>query len=272
MVRMGSVWDSTAQVFAGRGAAITRVTMMTLFLPSVLQAALALARGETSRSLLDSLIGLAVAVITLLGSLAIVALASDPAVDERGGYRIAGETLLGGIAANLLLGLALCLLVVPGVLLLARAGFDFQAAMVDGPQPRLDAGAALWAVLYLLVWSVFVLWAIVRLAPLHAVIVNERRGASAIRRAFVLTRGLALRLFGVIILFLIVLAVVWSATTSVTGLAFRLALGPDQTMATGFVVALIDAAVTAGATALSAVFCARLYAAIRAEREAPARP
>lgn len=272
MVRMGAVWDSTAQVFAGRGAAITRVAMATLLLPSVLQAALALARGQSAASLLDSLIGLAVAVVTLLGSLAIVALASDPAIDERGGYRIAGETLLGAIAANLILGLALCLLVVPGILLLARAGFDFQAAMVEGPQPKLDAGAALWAVLYLLIWSVFVLWAIVRLAPLHAAIVNERRGASAIGRAFGLTRGLALRLFGVVLLFLIVLAVVWSAATSVVGLVSRLALGPDQTAATGFVVALVDAAVTAGATALSAVFCARLYAAIRAERDAPARP
>lgn len=269
MVRMGAVWDSTTEVLAGRGATIVRVAMLTLFLPSVLEALATLAQGEDASVLAGSLINLVVAVITLMGTLAIVALASDPRVDERGGYRIARETLLGGIVANLILGVAFSVLLVPGAMLLAKAGFDLPAALVDAPQPKLDLGMALWAMLYLMLWSVLVLWAIVRLAPLHAVVANERRGASAIGRAFGLTRGLAFRLTGVVILFLVVWGVVEAAATSVVGLIARLMLGPDRKPLLDFIVATVDAIVITGAAVMAAVFCARLYAAIVTEREEP---
>jgi hypothetical protein len=270
MVRMGAVWDSTTQVFAGRGATIARVAMLTLFLPSVIRAASALALGDGGLGeTIDTVIGLIVFVVTLIGTLAITALASDPAIDERGSYGVARQRLPGGIAAVLLVGLGILILAVPGFVLLAKAGFDFQAAAAGRPQPPLDPGVALWGALYLTAWSVVLIWAMVRLTTLYAVIVNERRGVGAIGRAFALTKGLAFRLFGVIILYGVVLAVLWSAATSVFGLIFRLLLGSEQAGLVQFLTAVVAAVVLTGATALQAVFCARLYAAVVAERGTP---
>src|SRR3546814_5010707 len=66
-----------------------------------------------------------------------------------------------------------------------------------------------------------------RLLPLNSVVVAERRGVGAIRRAFGLTRGLALRIVGVVILFFVVWGVSAMAATTVLGSIFQLAFGGE---------------------------------------------
>ncbi len=110
------------------------------------------------------------------------------------------------------------------------------------------------------------LWLTARLVPLFPVIVNERLGVAALRRAFALSRGTAGRMIGVIILFGIVLLVVVMAVTLVVGSIAALLLGREAEGAIAFVVALASGAVTAAATVVQTVFYARFYAAALAAR------
>lgn len=269
---MGAVWDSTVAVLSGRGALIARIALLTVFLPSVLQAALPLAIGEgRAARLTGGVVALVLIAVTLLGTLAITALASDPSVDERAAYARARDTLPATIGAVLLIGVAMALLLIPSVILLIAAGFDANAMEAGTPQPALAAGPMLGATLYSLVCALVVLWAVARLLPLYAVLVGERRGLRSIRRTFALTRGLALRIVAVLILYAVVLTVAWLAATSVVGLVFRLLLGSDQALLVGFLSGLAGAVVTTAFGLLQPVFAARLYAAIREVREgAPA--
>src|SRR3546814_9103815 len=83
------------------------------------------------------------------------------------------------------------------------------------PAGPLPAGLKLFVGLYSLALVIVVLWGMARLLPLNSVVVAERRGVGAIRRAFGLTRGLALRIVGVVILFFVVWGVSAMAATTV---------------------------------------------------------
>ncbi|MGJ3627198.1 hypothetical protein AB5I41_10140 [Sphingomonas sp. MMS24-JH45] len=99
--------------------------------------------------------------------------------------------------------------------------------------------------------------------PLFGVVVNERRGLGALGRSFALTRGAALRLIGVLILYGIVLVVVMSAATMVVGVVARLLLGADAAATVAFIVAIVSALVTALGSVVQSVFYAQYYVAAR---------
>ena len=101
----------------------------------------------------------------------------------------------------------------------------------------------------LIVVSVAGLWISATLVPLFAVVVNERRGIGALRRCYVLTRGAALRLIGVLILYGIVVVVVMAAATSVIGVVARLILGGEAAATVALIVALVSTLVTAPSSA-----------------------
>src|SRR3546814_18266146 len=86
----------------------------------------------------------------------------------------------------------------------------------------MSAGLKLFVGLYSRALVIVVLWGMARLLPLNSVVVAERRGVGAIRRAFGLTRGLALRIVGVVILFFDVWGVSAMAATTVLGPIFQI--------------------------------------------------
>src|SRR3546814_20166423 len=92
----------------------------------------------------------------------------------------------------------------------------------------MSAGLKLFVGLYSRALVIVVLWGMARLLPLNSVVVAERRGVGAIRRAFGLTRGLALRIVGVVILFFVVWGVSAMAATPVLGSIFKLAFGGED--------------------------------------------
>jgi len=214
-----------------------------------------------------SLLALVAFVLTLFGTLAVVAVASDPATGERSAYAKARDALPRTLGAVLLVGLALGLLFLPGIALMLAGGFDPRAAQLGTPQTDVAAGPLLGAMLVFLLWSVAALWAMARLILIYPVCVNERRGVGAIARSVALTRGLTLRMLGVLILYGLVLSVAWFATAAVVGTVFRLVLGPEGQGGATLLAAVAVAAVTAAFSVLPAVFTARLYAAVRDARE-----
>ncbi|MGK6322075.1 hypothetical protein ACMGDM_03210 [Sphingomonas sp. DT-51] len=268
MIRMALVWERTVDVLRGRAAILAGIAFATIVIPSVLEAAAAslLAPGQGA-ALVRMVVNVAAAVLMLFGMLAITAVASDPRVDRAAAYGIATRRIGAavGVTAALVVGLALTF--VPGAAALIAAGATVTAAgMVD--LQRAAPGPLAIGALLVLVAAAVLLWLGARLAPLFAVVVNERRGLGALRRCFALTRGSAARLIGVLILYGVLLMVITVAVRSVIGVALQLLLGRDAAVLFGTSVAL--AIVSAGATVVQNVFYAQFYVAACARDDAAA--
>jgi len=270
MVRMGLVWDRTMDVLRGRGGILTRLAFLYLFAPGVVSAGVrSIATPNSALALLAGLISLVSAVLLIIGVLAITAVASDPDVDTRRAQAIGVERLLPALAAVALIVVAVIALSIPIIVLIMQSGATLDPATGRFDLSTASGGALNLAGLVTLALVVVGIWISVRLVPLFAVIVNERRGVGALGRSFRLTRGSVLRLIGVTILYAIVVLVALAAATSVIGLIARLLLGGDAAVAVTFVVNIVSAAVTAVATVVQSVFYARFYVAARERDEPP---
>lgn len=272
-VRIGTVWDSTQQVLAGRTGMLAPIAAIGFVLPGVLQLVLT-PRGGMAMGASTGLAGLTVTIVSLVlgiwAQLAIMAVATHPATTvadaARAGLRRLGAVL--GVA--IVIGIAFALVLLIPFLVLGASGYDFTAAMAAAGDPTkmppTTGGTALFLALYMLVCVVGALWLVARLMLVYAIVLNERRGLGALRRSIALTRGLTWRLIGVFILFLIVLSVATLAAQGVTGAVLRLTLGADRAALAVTLAALVGTVVSTGFVTLAYVFIARLYVATAGEQ------
>lgn len=280
-VGIGSVWETAVEAVRGRAGILVPLAALTLLLPSVVQAGVALyatggAAGLPPRpglvgALLRAALALGVLVLTLWGALAITAVTGDPAVTAAEARRRASERLLPLLGVTVTLSVALTLLVLPLVGVLAASGVD-MAAMGRGAAtpPTLGAGTSLFVGLYGFAAGLFVLWLFARLLPLVAIVLDERLGLRAVPRSLRLTRGMTLRLIGALLLYGIVLFVASSAAEWIAFIPFRLLLGPENIGAASLIGKIVGAAVAAVFSVLAYAFTAQLYRRL-AER-APVPP
>lgn len=274
-VTMSGAWDRTTQFLSDHGGAAATIAGATLFVPGAVQGVLEpvqAAAAATGGNLLLSLAFVAIALLALFGQLALVALAIDPAPDRGRALAVAAARFLPMIGITLVVMIALFLAALPPILLLAADGMDFVAAMA-GSRPDVSPGTGLLLVLYILVLLPVMIWLAARLSLLSAVIVGERRGLGAIARSWRLTRGIALRIAGAIILLGVVGVVALLAAQTVFGSIFRIALGDEGTVNAAVVLtAIVVALVSAAFTTVFSVFLAKVYvaAAARAEAAVPA--
>lgn len=266
MVKMGYVWDRTVETLGERLAVILPFALFGIFLPSCITTVLAALREIAGPGLRISLslVSLAASLLSLWVQLAIVAAAVDVRRAAGEMSRIASRRLLPLIGVFLLIGIVVGVLMLPAFVLLALGGLDpmaIQAGQVT--LSRLTPGFVGAALLYGLIAFVVILFVSARLAPLSAVVAEERRGAGAITRAFRLTRGLTWRLVGVILLYGVVSVIATLAVQTVFGTLLRLFdSGTGAVTVTAIVTAAATAAVSTAFTVLATVFCARLYVAI----------
>lgn len=269
MISVGTVWDRTVEVVAGRFAILAAIALLLLVAPPVAQAAVdAVAGTSPVARIVGTIVSLLVLLAAIVAALAITAVATDPAVDRRSALAIGGGRIGAMLGSMIVLGLVLLVSMLPGVFLLATSGFDVERARAGLSQDALDVGRAGLALLYFGGIAIVWFWLGARLVPLVAVVVNERRGLGALRRAFDLSRGSALKLIGVLILYVIVLVVVLLAATSVVGLIVRLVAGGEGAAAVAFATTLAAAAVTAVFSVLQSVFSGQFYIAARDRRDA----
>ncbi|MET4895583.1 hypothetical protein RN629_00245 [Sphingomonadaceae bacterium jetA1] len=267
-VRIGSLWDSTQQVLAGRAGMLAPFAAIGFVLPSVMQLLLLPGTTQTPGAAMGivAIVVMLVSIgLSLWGQMAIMALATHPATTQGAAAHAAMARLPAtlGIVAIMVL-VAAAVMVVP-VVVLGMSGYDFEAAMAaagnPARMPAVPAGAALFVLAYMLVTGVVAIWLGMRLIPVYAVVLNERRGLGAFRRSIALTRRMTWRLLGVTLLFGIVLTVATLAAQGVTGIAFRLILGAERIAWAQGIAALAGSIVTAGFMTLAYVFVARLYVA-----------
>ena len=275
MVTMSAIWDRTAEVLRGRGSMLAGIAALLLFLPVVVQDAMAAYAGRTPGAImLTGLVGIAVALAAIWGNLALVAAASDPLIDRPAAVALSARRLGPAIGMSLLLALVVALAAVPGVAMLgfgmganasrlATLSAGDAAAFAAGTSPGLSLAGSL----YLFLFGLALLWLSARLALFVPVLISERLGLRSIARSFELTQGLAWRIIGVLLLFLILLLVAWSAAQLVGSIVVRLLLGSGGVPTAQFVGAVAGAAVKAGGTVVSSAFVAQLYR-VRSGRKA----
>lgn len=267
MTSMGQVWDRTTDVLRGRMSIIAPIAALAIFLPSVVNAALTGFRPAASPAtgLLGLAVALAVVLATMWGTLAIIAIATDPATTRADAQRQATARLLPALGIVVALGVILSLAFIPLVALLVSSGVSITPTGRGWSMnpATMSGGSAGLITLYMLVLVVAGLWLSARLMLLNPVILNERRGLRSIPRSIELTRGLTARLIGVILLFAIVVAVPTLAVQAVVGIVVRLLLGADGIPTAAFLAGVAGAVVTTAFSAVAAVFQAQLYVAQR---------
>lgn len=268
-VRIGSVWDSTQQVLAGRASMLVPFAAIGFVLPAMMQVLLvpqtSMAQMSASASATGVLVGLIAIVLGIWAQLAIMALATHPATTSAEASRAGVRRLLPLLGVAFAMGLIIALVVFVPLVVLGLSGFDFTRAVAaqgnPALMPPLPSGAALFIGLYALTLVVLGFWLMARLMLTYAVVLNERRGLGAIRRSIALTRGMTWRLIGITILFSIVFFVAAAAVQGVAGLIFRLILGADRITWVLALTGLVGSIVTAGFMTMAYVFIARLYVA-----------
>lgn len=272
MISMGTVWDRTAEFLSDNLGTIVPIALAAIFVPAAVSGSLAeLNRGATPG--LAAGLGLAsllLGIVTFWGQLAITALALDPSLGK-GAVPAATRRLPAGLLVMIVLLVAALLLAIPVGVILALNGVDFSAA-TPGAMPQVPPAAALWVILYVLLLLPVALWLAARLAVVLPVLVGERLALGAIPRSWRLTRGVALKIAGVLILYAVVATVASLAATTAFGAIFTLIAGrgEDGLSLAAVLTGIIGGAVSTAFTVLGTAFTAKLFLALRDRKEAVA--
>lgn len=273
MVQMSTVWDRTTAFIASAMPAVLPVAIALLFVPITLELVLqpALPIGNP---LVRAVVTLVLAAVQLTGTLALIVLALGATLHAGEAVRAALARLLVVIGILILLGIIGALVALPMGIGLAASGVNVAAFRAgEAGNPSMSAGLALFLAFYAIAYIVFVVWATARLIVIEPVILAERQGIGAIRRAFALTRGLIWRIVGVLILYAIVATVAILAAREVFGALFGLIAGGEGVITVASVLtAIVIGVVSAGFKTVAAVFVGKLYQAIVEAREGYSEP
>ncbi len=272
MATMSTVWDRTTEFVGENIAALTPIVLLGMFAPVALIGNLMPLMGP-SGVVGNAVVGGLIVLLSLLsnwGAIAVTALALDPAAGRGVAIRNANRRFLAVIGINLIVLVILFLLFAPAFIGLSLSGIPMNQA--GAAQPSLDqinGPAVLFSSLYTLVLLPVLLWLIARLSVINAAVVAERRGFGVFARAFALTRGLALRIMGVILLYLIVSQVAGLATRMVAGTVFGLLSSSDGPVSLAAIMtSVVVAVVSTIFSVLAVAFLAKLYLATRDARAA----
>jgi hypothetical protein len=275
MVKMSSVWDRTAEFLSDNIAVVLPIALLAFFVPASIEGNFegVLVGAGSGMVLILRLLQLAFAVLSVWGSLVIIAMALDLAGD-RGAPNIATSRLLPALAVSIAMILAIGALALPVPLVLAANGVDL-AAMARGQRLDIDAGVAGFIAIYAILLCTAVIWLFARLIVTTPVIVREKRMFSALRQSWLLTRGATWRIVGVILLYVIVSSVAQLAARTVFGTIFALVAGDQESGVSlaGVLTSIVTAAVQTAFMVIAAAFTAKLYLALTAQaglRQAPA--
>jgi hypothetical protein len=264
MVKMGTVWDRTAEFLSDNIAAVVPIALLAFFVPASIEGnfeAAMVGAGPGLKALLYTLQTL-FALVSLWGSLAITAMALDIA-SERSAANIATRRFLPALVVSVVMFAVACVLLLPIPALLVANGYD-MSAMARGESVEMSMQVAGAILVYALVLLVVLLWLVARVIVATPIVVRESRMLSALSESWSLTRGAALRIVGVIILFAIVSWVAGLAAKTVFGSIFTLVAGNDgqgvslATVMTSIVVAAVQTAFMV----IPPAFTAKLYLAL----------
>lgn len=254
MISMTSVWDDSI-AFLKRESSVLVPVWLALLTVGAAGASLAMDALNTagSKGSFPALMAFVVAmVIGTLGQLAVTAMVLRPGISV-------GEAInLGLTRLPKIILVGLCFLgifiaaVLPLAVILAVSGFDVTAT-----PPKMPASAAF----YLFALSMIGLWAGARLVTMTAHIVDTNAGImDAFRGSFAHTRGMAVIVIGVLLLYLVVATVIGLVTKFLIGGPIGLlgsAIGAPGVA--HVVTALAEGVVSGAMTLVASLFIAHFY-------------
>ncbi len=272
MVSVGTVWDRAVDFVRDHLGAVMPVLIVTQFAAPAISGSLTGVRADATGGLAAGLglLSLATTVISLWGALYLVGFAAQPSgrEDRRAAMAIATSRFLPLIGISIVVLVALGILALPGILLAVASGFDFMAIANGTTMQPSEFGKLGSALLYFLVFALFILWLSARLLPINAVIAMERRGMGAFGRAFALTRGMTWKLIGLILLYAIVAGIAISAAQFVFGAVVALIASDTGGLSLAAVAGAVAVAAVSSVLALyQSAFIGKLYRAIVGEQD-----
>lgn len=247
-------WDATREHLARDGKLIASVALALILLPQAVAGLISppsdVSAGATPGWM--PLFMLLLALIGLIGQLAIARLALVPGTTVAESIAVGLKRLLSTFAALLLFGILLMLLLIPIVLLLVGPE-DLQAATAGRPTGGFAMAILLFSIIALLIG--------VRLQLVVPVAAAETGGPiHLLKRSWQLTRNHYWKLLGFIVLVVIAVLIVLFAAQMLAMLLGAVLFGEIEPMSVGaLVVALITAAAQAAFSAVITVMLARIY-------------
>ena len=225
----------------------------------------------------SSVAGILVVILSLAsnwGAVAVTALAIDPAAGRSEAIRTANRRFLPVVAVNAVALIAVFALFLPAMIGFAMSGIPMtqmtgQSTVAQPSLETVSAPIVLFASLYSLVLLPVLLWIVARLSVINPTLIAEQRGLGVFARAFRLTRGSALKIMGVILLYLIVSQIAGLAARMVAGAVFGILIGGVGPMSlSAILTASVVAIVSTLFSVLAVAFLAKLYLALRDAKDA----
>lgn len=267
-VTMSTVWDRTTDCLSERRAAMLPIVLLGLLVPLALIGTLMPLMGSSGHGG-DLLLGIIVLLLSLLTSwagLALTALALDPAISRVAAVQAANRRFLPVLGIGLVTLAVVVVLAMPIGIVLGLSGMNMAALAAGTLQPGdVNGGAMAFVSLYSLVLAVMLFWAYARCVVLVTpIVLEERLGLGVYRRSFDLTRHIAWKVIGVVMLYGVVSWVASAAAKSVFGTVFALVLGGEGTVTLASILTqVVVAGVSTLFSLLAVVFLAKLYFAAR---------
>lgn len=256
MRTMSEIWDEAVAFFRQERALLVPVALATGPWGNILSPLVPHDTNGTPDGAAALIVPLC-ALLAIFGQLAITALALNAGLSVREALGVALRRLPTILGLGVIVGGVLLLLLLPIIVTLMKSGYDLtSSAGVEKLPP-----AASFAVL--IVMALF-LSAMVRLILANPIIVDRKVGpVAAMRGSFALTRGRTARLFGMLLLYGLVLIVITKAVTFVAGSLVMVAARAANAVLIGQVlIGIIVGIVAALLGMMFTVFIARYYRAL----------
>jgi hypothetical protein len=254
MISMNQVWDDSVAFVRREAALLVPLVLATVYLGDVLASVAGAMAEPGKQNGLATFLMLAAAVWSIVGQLAIVSLVLKAGQSVAEALQHGMSRLGKVILVALVLGLAISVALTPLL----------TAAVANGANPeKPESFQALpgWILIMAIVAIIALGWLGVRLALMNALIVDRNPGIiESLKGGFALTKGIAARLFFIVLLYGVMLFILSGAIKFVFGSIFSLiGAGLGSPFAGMVMTALVTGLVTAAMSLIATVFLANLY-------------
>lgn len=213
-ISMSAIWEDSIALVKRERQLLVPLTLATIGIGSAAAAMIQPETNEPTTAAIAFVSTLAANLLNLIGSLAIIALVLKPGLSVAEAIRLAIARAPKMLGVILLYFVAILVIMLPFVLAAGPTSLSVKTTINDLP-PR--------ALFFALIGLLVIIYAGIRLMTLNVVIVDRNPPIlTAITTALAQSRGLVLKLIGVLLLFLIVGAVLSGAAVAVLGALFSL--------------------------------------------------
>jgi hypothetical protein len=256
---IGNAWSEARGVLARDGGLIALVALALLVLPGVLLGTAAPRGSAAAQAGSFSWLLPVSTVLAFIGQIAMSRIALGPALTVGEAIGVGFRRFLAFFAAFLMWILPFALTL---VLLVQASGIDPEA-MAEGGQPADVPIAISLAVLALTILMVVVASRMLLLTPLAAG--TDLGPVAMLKRSWQLSKGRALKLFGLLLLVGLLFVLLVFGLGSAIGSVILLVTGtPEEWSIGALLLALTEGVLSAVVTVISTVLLARVYAQITA--------